>query len=206
MLTLYHAPRSRSTRIVRLIDELGIWNEVDIRTVIVPRNDGSGGRDPRNPHPEGKVPYLVHDGVGIWESNAIILYLTDMFPGAGMGPRSRRPAARALPELAGVVRQRAGTGHDLRLRRAVASDPRRNVPGHARSHGAPCRGAGGGPFLMGETFTAADLLVVSAFTWAPDTAPDNAVIRAWIDRCEARPSARKASEFDEARLEGAASG
>lgn len=59
---------------------------------------------------------------------------------------------------------------------------------------------------MGETFTAADLLVVSAFTWAPDTAPDNAVIRAWIDRCEARPSARKASEFDEARLEGAASG
>lgn len=206
MLTLYHAPRSRSTRIVRLIDELGIWNEVDIRTVIVPRNDGSGGRDPRNPHPEGKVPYLVHDGVGIWESNAIILYLTDMFPGAGMGPAPGDPLrGRYLSWLAwyGNVLEPVMICGFAGLSHPILDGTFRGMPeATARLAGALEEA----PFLMGETFTAADLLVVSAFTWAPDTAPDNAVIRAWIDRCEARPSARKASEFDEARLEGAASG
>ncbi len=78
MLTLYHSPRSRSSRIIRLIDELDIWTEVDIRIVSITHSDGTGEHDPNNPHPEGKVPLLVHDGVEIWESNAIILYLTDL--------------------------------------------------------------------------------------------------------------------------------
>ena len=86
MLTLYHSPRSRSSRILQLIDELGVWSEIDVRSVAVRRQDGTGAPDPSNPHPEGKVPLLVHDGVEIWESNAIILYLTDLFSKAGMGP------------------------------------------------------------------------------------------------------------------------
>ncbi|CAN5694492.1 hypothetical protein BH23PSE1_BH23PSE1_18330 [soil metagenome] len=50
MLTLYHAPRSRSSRIVALIDELelAVGAEIEVRTVTIPRQDGSGGRDPVN--------------------------------------------------------------------------------------------------------------------------------------------------------------
>ncbi|MCY0152754.1 glutathione S-transferase [Hoeflea alexandrii] len=85
MLTLYHSPQTRSSRIIRLLIELGVLDQVDVRIVTVTRQDGSGGADPSNPHPEGKVPLLVHDGVELWESNAIIVYLTDLFAEKGLG-------------------------------------------------------------------------------------------------------------------------
>lgn len=54
MLTLFHAPQSRSSRIVTLIDEMGIGDKIEIKHVSIPRQDGSGQRDPANPQPEGK--------------------------------------------------------------------------------------------------------------------------------------------------------
>ena len=52
MLTLYHSPKSRSSIILVLLDEMGIADKVGIRRVAIPRMDGSGARDPLNPHPE----------------------------------------------------------------------------------------------------------------------------------------------------------
>ena len=52
MLTLFHAPHSRSSAIVTLIDEMGIGDRVDIVEVTIARMDGSGRRDSANPHPE----------------------------------------------------------------------------------------------------------------------------------------------------------
>ena len=72
MLTLFHSPHSRSTAILALIEEMGIRDRIDIREVTIPRMDGSGVRDPANPHPEGKVPALVHNGQVITERGAII--------------------------------------------------------------------------------------------------------------------------------------
>lgn len=58
MMTLYHAPQSRSSRIVTLLDELGAADKVTIREVSIRRAlQGFGERDPANPHPEGKVPF-----------------------------------------------------------------------------------------------------------------------------------------------------
>lgn len=85
MLTLYHAPNSRSTRIVQLIHEMGVTDQVDIQKVSIPRQDGSGAVDTANPHPEGKVPCLTHDGAMIRESDAIMLYLTDHFGDTPLG-------------------------------------------------------------------------------------------------------------------------
>lgn len=86
MLTLYHAPRSRSSRIVTLIDEMGIADRITLRPVTICRFDGSGAVDAANPHPEGKVPLLDHDGTLISETPAIILYLTSLFPDSGLAP------------------------------------------------------------------------------------------------------------------------
>jgi glutathione S-transferase len=84
MLTLYQFPKSRSDSIVWLLEELGVPYET--KTVSIRRADGTGERDPANPHPHGKVPALVHDGQLVFESGAILLYLTDLFPKAGLGP------------------------------------------------------------------------------------------------------------------------
>ena len=89
MLTLYHFPQSRSGSIVWLLEEIGAPYETKI--VDFRRADGTGTRDPANPHPHGKVPALVHDGETVFESSAIALYLTDLFPQAKLGPRVGDP-------------------------------------------------------------------------------------------------------------------
>src|SRR5271170_2570042 len=86
MLTLFHAPRSRSTRFIFLLEEIGV--PYQIKVVNIRRSDGSGAVDPDNPHPLGKVPALIHDDVTVFESPAITLYLTDTFPAAGLGPQA----------------------------------------------------------------------------------------------------------------------
>ena len=73
MLTLIHAPLSRSSRIIWLLEELGA--EYEIRYVDIRRWDGSGGPDENNPHPHKQVPALLHDGTLIWESVAVVQYL-----------------------------------------------------------------------------------------------------------------------------------
>ena len=65
MLRLHHAPRSRSSRIVWLLQELGA--DCEIVYTNIPRMDGSGDEDPANPHPDKKVPALVHDDAVITE-------------------------------------------------------------------------------------------------------------------------------------------
>lgn len=89
MLTLFHAPKSRSSTVMWLLEELGVPYET--RIVNIRRGDGGGGRDPANPHPHGKVPCLVHDGRRIFEIAAIALYLTDLFPEHRLGPRVGDP-------------------------------------------------------------------------------------------------------------------
>ncbi len=196
MLTLYHSPRSRSSRIIQLIDELDIWNEVQIEIVDVSQNDGSSRSDPNNPHPEGKVPLLVHDGVEIWESNAIILYLTDLFPAAGLGPVAGNPLrGRFLSWLAwyGNVVEPVIVLGVAELSHPILHLTFRGVPEMTARLAGTLETTS---FLMGERFTAVDLLLVSPFTWFPESTPDHPAIRAWIERCEARPSSKKTAEYD----------
>ena len=84
MITLFHRPRTRSTRFIFLLEELQAPYQIHIVTT---RNrDGSGAVDPANPHPHGKVPAISDDGVIVFESPAIALYLTDRYPRNRIGP------------------------------------------------------------------------------------------------------------------------
>jgi glutathione S-transferase len=89
MITLYHSPMTRSGTIVWLLEEL----EVPYQTKIVDfrRADGSGARDPANPHPHGKVPTLTDGNETVFECSAIALFLTDKYPGKKMGPLAGAP-------------------------------------------------------------------------------------------------------------------
>ncbi len=75
---------TRSGSIVWLLEELEVPYQVKI--VDFRRPDGSGARDPANPHPHGKVPALTDGGETIFEASAITLYLTDKYPRKKMGP------------------------------------------------------------------------------------------------------------------------
>ncbi|MCI1143565.1 glutathione S-transferase [Sphingomonas sp. WKB10] len=80
-------PRSRSSRIIWLLEELGA--PFQLRHVTIRYMDGSGdGPDPANPHPDKKVPALLDNDALVTESAAVATYLADLLPMAGLAPAS----------------------------------------------------------------------------------------------------------------------
>lgn len=197
MLTLYHAPRSRSSSVVTLLDELGALDRVQIVPVDIPRQNGSGGIDPRNPHPDGKVPYLVHDGEGLRERAAIFAYLTELFPAAGLGPLPGRPGRG--PYLSWLAWYQGVMEPVLLLKMIGQETPgtRRNFRDAEAAMAYLAATLERQPYLLGERFTAADLLVSSPFGWMPDATPDVPAVRDWVARCLERPSMGRTRAYDE---------
>jgi glutathione S-transferase len=89
MITLCHSPQTRSGSIVWLLEELGV--PYDTKIVTFRRADGTGEKDPANPHPHGKVPALSDDGETVFESGAIAVFLTDKYRKVKMGPAPGDP-------------------------------------------------------------------------------------------------------------------
>ena len=196
MLTLFHAPRSRSSRIIWLLEELGA--DYEVRYVDIPRMDGSGEADAANPHPDKKVPALLHGGALVTESAAICLYLTDLHPQAGIGPAVgdplRGPYLGWLAYYAGVIEavvtiEFAGLGSHPVLRRTFRGQEEmgQRVAGALEAR----------PYLLGESFSAADLLVGSLGHFARDTLPAGELVDSYLARLNARPALARALAKDD---------
>ena len=103
MITLYHAPRSRSSSILWLLEELGAPYKVALTPIVY--GDGRGTPAPesyRAVHPHKKVPAIDDDGKPVFESSAIVLYLADKFSLGNLAPKlddPRRAAYRHLGRL-----------------------------------------------------------------------------------------------------------
>lgn len=191
MLTLYHAPQSRSSRIIWLLEELGA--DYTIHITDIPRRDGKGAPDPANPHPDKKVPALVDDGVLITESIAIVLYLTDKFPAAKIGPAigdpKRGPYLSWLAYYAGVIEpvvnvELAGLGDNPMLQRTFrdrAAMDRRILETLET-----------GPYVLGDQFSGADILLASMGHFVRTMLPAGAVVDSYLERCNARPALARA--------------
>lgn len=204
MLTLFHAPQSRSSRIVTLIDEMGITDKVDTRIVTIPRRDGSGGRDPANPHPEGKVPALLHDGTLITESPAVIQYLTGLFPDTGVAPK---PGDQNYGEYLTWLHWYGSVMEPVMIFAAGGID---HPYLHVTFRGVPEvtarieRALAKGPWLLGDSFSAADLLVHSPYAWFGNMTPDVPAIQDWVARCQARPAVARTRTYDAGLMAGQA--
>ncbi|WP_373355304.1 glutathione S-transferase family protein [Pseudoroseicyclus sp. CXY001] len=195
MITLYHSPRSRSTRVVALAHALGALDRIDLKIVAIRRQDGTGGADPANPHPDGKVPLLVEDGIATWESGAIMLRLTELFPEAGLGVGEGPERGRFLSWMHwyGSVFEPVYLAQvDGVTDRGAIHAAIRGVPeAVARLQAALAEG----PWLMGEQLTAADFIVASTYLWFPEATPD--VAKEWVARVAALPAFQWAVAHDE---------
>lgn len=81
MIRLHHCHQTRSMRVLWLLNELG----VDFDLVIYPFDKSLRDQAYLSLHPVGRVPSLEMDGEVLWESGAIIEYLTERFPDRGLG-------------------------------------------------------------------------------------------------------------------------
>ncbi len=195
MLKLYHSPQSRSTRFIWLLEELG--QPYEIEYVSIRRGDGTGAADPKNPHPDGKVPALGHDGKLVMESAGICLYLGDAYPAAGLGPKvgdaDRADYVSWLFFYAGEVEPAV----IAKFTGAVEKDERvqRNYDQMvARFEGAVTRGH----YILGETFSTADVLFGSLVQWGSQMLPKRDMFDAYLARLEARPAFQRSLSKDKA--------
>jgi glutathione S-transferase len=199
MFTLYHAPMSRSSRLLTLIEELGAEADIEIRLTSIPRQDGSDAPDPANPHPDKKVPALVQDGTLITESVAIAEYLCDLYPDAGLLPAPGTPE-RAVAQSWLAYYQ--GVIEPVLVAKFVGVEN----PGFDKTFTTWDRvlnrietALEGRDYLLGN-FSAVDIILASTFQWMPSLAPEGSKIAAWVARCNARPSTQRTLERDKAAM------
>ena len=179
---------------LQLLHELGVTDQVETRIVTIPRQDGSGGRDPQNPHPEGKVPYLTDGSDHVRERGAIVLYLTDRFAQAGLGrPVGDPQRGQYLSWLfwyQGVFEPVAILSWTGLSHPAIHASLRDYQTAIQRLDEVLSRQ----PYLLGDAFSAADLLCAGPFAWFGDKMPATPAIRDWVARCQDRDSVRVVGE------------
>lgn len=196
MLTLIHRTRTRSTSIVWLLEELGAPYQT--RIVSIKGADGSGARDPANPHPHGKVPCLVDDGHVVFEGGAIALYLTDKFPAAKMGPG---PGDPLRGEYLSWLFYRPGVLEPAIMERRLNFPHIPGTMGWAtpdemerviNDHLAKNR------YFLGDDFSAADIMMGGAvqFMAMLKVITETPVIKDYCARITARPAFIRAQELD----------
>jgi glutathione S-transferase len=196
-LTLYHASPSRSSIVLWMLEEVG--QPYDLKLITL--SDGDNMKpDYLAINPMGKVPALKHGDTVITELAAICTYLADEFPAKKLnvpvgtprrgvylkwlffGPGCLESAVidRAAPRKEGARRAMLGYGD---------FDTTMNVLAKAVEKG---------PWLMGEQFTAADVVIGSNIRWGLifKMIPERKEFLDYAARIAARPAAQRAEAKD----------
>ncbi|GJE71448.1 glutathione S-transferase family protein [Methylorubrum podarium] len=208
-LVFYTHPMSRG-RIVRwMLEEVG----VPYRTELLGYGDTMKGEAYRAVNPMGKVPALCHGATTVTEVAAILAYLADRFPEAGLAPEpaaaARGPYYRWLFFCAGPV-EAAVTNKVLGV--TVPDEPRmRGMVGYGSLEAVldTLEGAvAGAEYVAGGRFSAADLYLAAHLGWGMQfgTIPKRPAFETYAGRHLARPAAVRAREIDDALLTQQAGG
>jgi glutathione S-transferase len=198
-LLLYHAVPSRSATVRWMLEEVG--EPYDIHLLKLAEGE-QHKPEYLAVNPQGKVPALRHKGVVITEVAAICAYLADEFPKARLnipvgdprrgayfhwlffGPSCIEPAItdRAYPRKeaprAGALGYRDIDALADLIAKALAA----------------------GPYLMGEQFTAADVVIGAAVRWGMmfKLLPERPGFADYAARLSQRPAVQRADAKDKA--------
>jgi glutathione S-transferase len=188
-MKLYYNPQSRAVIAKWMLDECGAEYE------IVPIDFTK--REHKTPeffkiNPAGKLPALVDGDSKIFEGTAICLYLGDKFSQANLAPKINAPErGRYLSLMVYSTSQLEPAMGDALLN--VQTLPQRGWTEFEAAKDVIESELGNGPYLFGDWFTAADIMIGSMFIWKRmwGKAPDRPKLEAYVDRLLARPKAMK---------------
>jgi glutathione S-transferase len=199
MLTLYHAPRTRSVRIRWLLEELGLPYALR-RVAFTPPSEGGFFSQAT---PGGKFPVLEDGDVTLGESGAIVQYVLERYGRGRLEPPIASPlrapflywlhfAESTAFAPIGVLVWHTLYKHDADRLPTVIDDAR----SRARTTLAVVeRGVAGRDRLLGADFSAADAML--GFTLAAADAfgllADFPALRGYFARLQARPAFRRAT-------------
>ncbi len=196
-LTLYHAAPSRSSIVLWMLEELG--QPYDIKLLKLSEGDNLK-LDYLAINPMGKVPALKHRGTVVTETAAICAYLADEFPQAKLnipvGHAQRGVYLKWLFFAPGcfeaAVIDRASPRKET---------PRRAMLGYGdfdTTMNVVAKAVEQGPWLLGEQFTAADVVIGANVRWGMHfkLVPERKEFVDYAARIAARPAAQRAEAKD----------
>jgi glutathione S-transferase len=202
-IRLHHVPFSRSFRILWLLEELGL----DCETSLYSIRDGSL----RTPEflaisPGGRVPALEIDGIVIFESPAIVEYLCETWPAAGLGRLAGEAERIDFLQWISFAETQASTIATLNLQMVFLRPPATPSPVVLKLEVARLRASlktldralEGRDWLLKGGFSAADIMMgfnLFAAKYYVDLAPMTN-LTAYMDRIEARPAYQRARARD----------
>jgi glutathione S-transferase len=196
-LMLYHAAPSRSSIVLWMLEELG--EPYDIHLLNLQKGEN---REPDYLaiNPMGKVPALRHGDTVITELAAICTYLADEFPGAKLNVPIGTPRRGTYLKwlffgpgcLEAAVMDRAAPRKE---------EPRRSMIGYGdfdTTMNVLAAAVAKGPWLMGEQFTTADVVLGANVRWGMmfKMIPERPEFAAYAARIAARPAAQRADAKD----------
>lgn len=195
-IVLFHSPNSRSSGTLVLLEELGAPYELRVL------NMQAG--EQRQPaylaiNPMGKVPAILHGEVLVTEQVAIYLYLADLCSGAGLAPPlgnpRRGPYLRWMAFYAGCFEPAVVDRAMKREPGLAAMSPYGDFETVMATLNAQLRA---GPYILGQDFSAADVLWGSALGWTTmfGLVPESPEIKVYIERISNRPAALRVRERD----------
>jgi glutathione S-transferase len=196
MITFYHAPQSRSVIVRWMLEEIGGPYQLH------PLSFKKG--ETRAPaylaiNPMGKVPAIDHDGVVVTEAAAICCYLADAFPKAGLGvsvgDRRRGPYLKWLFFGPSCLEPAIIDGM---LKREPGPQASMGYGDFDAALGVVAAALAGGPYLLGDQFTAADVVIGAGLQWGmmTKTVPERPEIVRYAERLRARPASQRAFAKD----------
>jgi glutathione S-transferase len=197
-LTLFHAPNSRSGAARYLLEELGA--DYDLHVLNLKKNE-QRAPDYLAVNPMGKVPAIRHGDALVTEQPAIFIYLADLFPQAGLAPAPGDPLRGPyLRWLAFYGSSFEPAINDLAMKREPAPPVMCPYGDYDTMLATLTRQLRAGPYLLGERFSAADVLWGTALGWTTmfKLVPELPEIMAYMDRVNSRPAARRAAAADAA--------
>jgi glutathione S-transferase len=197
-MKLYWCPRTRAFRAAWMLEELDRPYEratIDIR-------DEAARADPafRAASPMGKVPALVDGDVKLWDSGAICLYLADAYPEAGLGVPIGDPARGAFLQWTLYTNAVMEPAMGERFGGRPVNTLQNGFGSFDLMIDTLVAGLASGPWILGARFTAPDVLLGSGIHFMDvfKILPDRPELRAYAERCRARPTFQRAAALESA--------
>jgi glutathione S-transferase len=196
-LTLYHAAPSRSSTVLWMLEELGQPFEL-----VVLDMKKSEQREPAYlaVNPMGKVPAVKHGDTIITESAAICTYLADEFPAAKLAPSIGAPARGTYLRwmfFHGSAFEPAVIDHALK--REPGSRQMLPYGDYDTTMNVLAGALVKGPYLLGDTFSAADVQMGSNLRWTMQfgIVPQRPEFVRYVELLKQRPALMRAMARDE---------
>jgi glutathione S-transferase len=200
MITLFWCPQTRASRILWLLEEMN--EPFDVRLIDVRKPEAKGDPDFVAASPMGKVPAIMdttpNGVVHMADSASIGLYLADRYPASSLAPSIDDPSRGQylywMTFTPGVIEPAMAE----KFNNWEVSPTTSGWGNFGMMVEVLEQGLEGGQWLLGDRFSAADVMVGSSvyFMKLFGIFPESPVLAAYADRCLARPAYQKALARD----------